>query len=237
MYNLERTMLEFSELAKQSFYIDCPVHGVKSQATIGGKICTQCSILEREKEEMKLQQQEFIERQTRANIEPGCIYGDSSLENYIPTCDKSVKILEKLKHYDYDSNILMCGNTGNGKTHLSHALINRALRDKKTAYYAYFYDLSNIKIRKEHIFEHILKCDCLVIDEFGINDSDYKSVLLHEIIDKRTRYGKWTIIITNLSTEDFRNNISEQLLSRLKRDVLTLNFCWEDYRISHSINQ
>ncbi len=160
-------------------------------------------------------------------------YQHSTFENYVPENLKSDQMLELCKSYKADKNLLMLGKTGTGKTHLACAIIDQMLRIKSNAnvQYVKFYDLSEIKVKNNALYQKILYCKLLIIDEYGHSTTDFKTSLMTELIDKRYDALGFTVIISNLVLKDFKSYISPQLNSRLGQDIQVQNFDWEDYRL------
>lgn len=214
-------------------YINCEIHGENAQARFNGT----CELCYQQKEQeiadklnIEVKRKKFIEKQLKSNIEQDIVDKDCDFGFYKPLTEAAIDFKCKCVAYEYDKNILCCGLPGNGKSHVGYALINQALKKDMTAFHVLFYNLNKIYIKKEEQYNYLIKCDFLVIDEYGIQDSDYTGGLLYMVIDERMRRGKWTMIITNLNSEEFKQKLSSALYSRFTKSVLTLNTSWEDYR-------
>jgi DNA replication protein DnaC len=235
MQNLENLYsITIDKLSTRNF-MHCELHGDNAEATLIGT-CSLCKKDEEIKKQALEDKQSFIKKQEKANIQQDIIYKDASFDNYYPTCQKSRLFKLELSNYNYDCNILLCGNSGTGKSHIAHALVNKALLNDKTAYYALFYRLARLQIKHENEFEYMLKCDFVVIDEFGVQESDYKNSLIYDILDSRARRGKWTMLVTNLCGEEFASKLPTALQSRLKLNILQItDIDWDDYRIKKGV--
>ncbi len=207
---------------------DCNVHGNQVEALINGK-CAPCFKEKMQTERDKVVQENFVKAKKNALIPLRFL--EASLENYRPQNEKSNTLLRFCSEYDFESNLLMLGNTGTGKTHLGCALLSKALKKNLDGLYIKFYQLTEIKIRKPQLFENIIRCDILVIDEYGQQESDFKSNLLFEIIDQRYDDKVKTILISNFSPEKFTSSLSAPLYSRIKEDVIVKTCDWNDYRL------
>ena len=112
-------------------------------------------------------------------------YLNATFDTYIANDDKKLKILRLCQEYNFDSNLIMVGKTGTGKTHLACAILDKAFDINKSFLYIQFYKLNDIKINNKSLYGNIMHCDILVIDEYGVQDSDFKNNVLFEIINER----------------------------------------------------
>jgi DNA replication protein DnaC len=124
-------------------------------------------------------------------------------------------------------NILFCGPTGVGKTHLANALGFEALkRDLRVFSKPMFRLLSDLNAARannsyQRHLAKILNCDLLIIDDFGLQP--LTSVLiqdLYEIICER--YEKGSIVVTsNRAFEEWAEVFGNDLLASAALDRLT----------------
>jgi len=124
-------------------------------------------------------------------------------------------------------NVLLCGPTGVGKTHLAQALAHEACRRGYTALFVNSYKvLRQINGGRadgtlERRFQALLKPDLLVLDDFGL-----KPLLppgpedLYDIINER--YERGSILLTsNRAPEEWPDVFGEPLLAAAGLDRLT----------------
>jgi DNA replication protein DnaC len=207
-------------------FINCDIHG-NSEAMLNGK-CYSCYKNLQEKEINKEYQQKKLVIKREINVPAR--YFDATFDTYIPDNDKSIKIKHLCEDYNYDKNLILVGGVGVGKTHLVCAMIDKAMDKHKKCYYAPFYKLADIKIKDPITYKLILNVDLLVIDEYGVQDSDFKNNLLFEIINERYNNMVYTVIVSNLSLKIFKENLGDPAYSRLKQNVITAEANWQDYR-------
>ena len=219
-------MLPF--LNKNDFLVNCEIHGNNIPGLLNGK-CEACATTEQEKKHNTLYQQEFINYQVQVGIP--LLFINSTFDNYKPLTTKATELLDTMRNHDQNSNIVLCGKTATGKTHLACALLNRNLN--KSAKYTTFYKLNDLKIRQPEKFEKLLTCKFLVIDECGISITDAANHLLFHIINERYNNMLYTMLISNLSLQKFRQAIGEPVYSRIKENAIAFDCDWEDYRINH----
>jgi len=218
--------MELGNITFDKKYIDCEIHG-NNEALLNGK-CAACfkELVEKEKTKEYNQRKLLI----KCDINIPLRYFDATFDSYIPDNDKAVKLKQLCEDYKYDTNLILVGTVGVGKTHLACAIIDKALDNKKRCYYVPYYRLADIKIRDAQLYKVLLTVDVLVIDEYGVQDSANKNNYLFEIINERYNNMVNTIIISNLTLQTFKDNIGEATHSRLKENVKTQEAVWEDYR-------
>jgi len=124
-------------------------------------------------------------------------------------------------------NLLMCGPTGVGKTHLANALgieaLKRALRVISKPTFRLLADLNASRANGSYNrhMTSILKCDLLVLDDFGLQVLPLAAIQdLYEIICER--YERGSILVTsNRAFEEWAEVFNNDLLSPTASDRLT----------------
>ena len=140
-----------------------------------------------------------------------------------------------------DSNLLLYGDTGVGKTFLTHC-IAKELMD--TSYSViYFSAASLFDTLADHAFNrrdtedmgertHIFECDLLIIDDLGTElVNSFTTSQLFNCLNERISRRKATIISTNLSLEDMKSTYSERIFSRVSSNFKMLRLTGDDIRI------
>lgn len=222
--SIEKQLYAYMANVKQ---LECPQHGTFKGYSL--KNCPQCIAEYRQGEENRLKHVKIQKRKSEIGI--GERFLNVSFDNYRISNQHQANIVSKLREFTGDTNLIMAGQKGNGKTHLAISLIDKLLHDGKSCCYIKFYDLAKLSIKDTTLMHHVVNCDFLVIDEFGTNSSDYKTNILFEVIDKRYDRLKHTTLVSNLTMGEIKDAISETAYSRLKENCLALNFNWEDYRL------
>ncbi len=154
------------------------------------------------------------------------------------------EILEYCKeyaaHFDTDHpSLLLCGETGLGKTHLSLAVAGSAIR---RGYKVLYNSAQNIfsGLQKEYFgksenrgqFESlVLECDLLILDDLGAEFStQFTDAALYNVINTRMNMRLPTIISTNLLLPDMEERYSRRISSRLIGEYVCLRFAGADVR-------
>lgn len=141
---------------------------------------------------------------------------------------------------DFSSNspsLLLYGKTGLGKTHLSLAIVGKAVEKGFSVIYSSAQNLFN-QLEKEkfgrsdaNTEESVLECDLLIIDDLGAEFTTQFTVsALYNIVNSRELEGKATIISTNLTPERFGTVYSERIASRILSNYVMLYFDGSDIR-------
>ena len=140
--------------------------------------------------------------------------------------------------------ILLFGETGLGKTHLSLAIANVVLKKG----YSVIYDSAiNIlrTIEKEHFsYEHssdmidlVMNTDLLILDDMGTEyESKFYNATIYNIINTRLNCGKPSIISTNLDFESINNRYDQRVMSRIVSMYTCLEFKGKDVRLQKRNN-
>jgi len=124
-------------------------------------------------------------------------------------------------------NILLCGPTGVGKSHLANALAVEALRRDfrvlSRPTHRLLNELNAARANGAHsrLLARILSCDLLVLDDLGLQALPTQAVQdLYEIITER--YERASLIITsNRSFEEWAEVFNNDLLASAALDRLT----------------
>lgn len=221
----------YAEINKyEKVNMDCDIHG-NTEALVNGE-CRACKDDKIRQEEKRIQEQKILEQKQHSGIKER--YLNALFSNYKIEHIKQQEVVNILKSFDGEKNIILTGSVGTGKTHLSCALIDRLLRLNKSCYYVKFYELAKIQIQDKKLFDLIIKKKFLIIDEYGVSESDYKSNLLFEVIDQRYDAVCFTMLISNLNREKIKEKMQSALYSRLKEDSISMGCNWDDYRLKGS---
>ncbi len=134
--------------------------------------------------------------------------------------------------------ILMYGETGLGKTHLSLAIAGEVIRRGKGVIYASAQNILN-KLENEKFGRseksdtelNLIECDLLILDDLG---SEFKTQFtvsaIYNIINSRMLSSKPTIISTNLSLKEIETSYTQRIASRILSEYTLLQFDGTDIR-------
>jgi DNA replication protein DnaC len=124
-------------------------------------------------------------------------------------------------------NVLLCGPTGVGKTHLGNALgieaLKRNYRVISKPTHRLFMELNTARATGAYnrLMSAIFKCDLLILDDFGLQSLPTPAIQdLYEIICER--YETRSILVTsNRALEEWGEVFEDDLLSSAALDRLT----------------
>lgn len=146
--------------------------------------------------------------------------------------------LEKSKY----KNLLLCGDTGVGKTYLVESICNNLIQKNNVVNYYTAFALNDLFLKYRSSFyedrvgvlDGVLESDVLIIDDLGSepnmkNTEEYFYLLFNERLSK----NKSTIITTNLSLEQLLARYGERTFSRLcnKANSLMIKIQNKDLRL------
>ena len=133
--------------------------------------------------------------------------------------------------------LLMLGDTGLGKTHLSLAIANAVIKSGYSVVYNSTPELMR-QLDKEFFgradtdtMQLITSCDLLILDDLGAETkSDRYISMLYEIVNSRQNRKIPMIVNSNLAVEEIKNRYQDRIWSRLF-SLHVLLFCGSDNRL------
>lgn len=135
--------------------------------------------------------------------------------------------------------LILYGNTGLGKTHLSLAIANAAIEKGYNVVYGSAHNLLS-QIEKEHFGrlttddspeDNVLNADLLILDDLGAEFATSFTVsMVYNIINTRLLTGLPTIISTNLWYEEISDKYGNRVYSRIIGNYTPLEFAGRDVR-------
>lgn len=176
-------------------------------------------------------------------------YSDEVLPEY--QCSARARMAEILafcRNYaaDFDTdcpNLLFCGETGLGKTHLSLAIAGEVIKKGFTVLYNSAQNIFN-ELQKEYFgkaenrgkFEAlVLECDLLILDDLGAEfTTPFTDAALYNIINTRINTRRPTVISTNLKLNEIEARYEKRISSRLIGEFLLLRCFGADVRQTKS---
>lgn len=152
--------------------------------------------------------------------------------------------MDFIRNFDTDfQNFFFYGDTGVGKTFLSHCIARELLKTAHSVIYFSAFELFDLLGRTtfqrgeteeemKNMHAYIFDCDLLIIDDLGTElTNSFISTQLFLCINERLARRKSTIISTNLGLNVFRDTYSERVFSRITSNYKMRKFFGDDIRI------
>lgn len=170
--------------------------------------------------------------------------GTSALDTAKSTYQTAQKFVQNFA--DEGGNLLLYGNTGCGKTFLTHCIAKELLDQGFSVIYftAYqFFDIfekdvfeKDIDAKEAH--QHLFQCDLLIIDDLGTEFANsFTTSQLFLCLNERLLRNRSTIISTNLSIYQLREAYSERTSSRLLSSYTLCPLFGEDIRVAKKLGK
>lgn len=152
---------------------------------------------------------------------------------------------------DFDDkfeNIFLYGDTGLGKTFLSHCIAKELLDSTHSVIYFSAFRLFELfadsafgrsdSDKQSELEQHIFECDFLIIDDLGTElVNSFVSSQLFLVLNERILRRKSTLISTNLALGTFADTYSERVFSRISSNYIMLKLIGDDIRLQKKIMQ
>lgn len=180
-------------------------------------------------------------------------YSDSIREEAsgVSSLDRIQKVAEICRRFvsEFDvssDNLLFYGDTGVGKTFLSHCIARELLDSGHSVVYfsaqEFFETLARKRFRKqgepEENTDAVYDCDLLIIDDLGTElTNSFVNAELFLCINERLAGKKSTIISTNLSLKAFADTYSERVFSRISSSYTVLKLFGKDIRLQKKVER
>lgn len=143
---------------------------------------------------------------------------------------------------DVKKNLLITGNTGTGKTFLTHCIARELLNACYSVIYLSSSELFDIfsthqfqdtpESEEDMMYAHIYNCDLLIIDDLGSEVANtFTMSKLFTCINERCRNNRSVIISSNLDIRQIYDIYSERIASRLLSNYERLELYGDDIRI------
>ena len=146
--------------------------------------------------------------------------------------------IEYAKSFDLDSvSLYFYGRTGLGKTHLSLAIANEAVKKGYNVVYGSVINFLN-KMEKEKFGrvdtdtdKLLIDADLLILDDLGAEfTTAYTVSAIYNILNSRICRGVPTIISSNLDLEEIKRRYPESIASRIIGTFSPVEFIGDDVR-------
>jgi DNA replication protein DnaC len=234
--------------------VECPEHGQFTSRNFMGRIwsrcpaCTQAAEAEAEAQRQR-EAAELAARRHAGMLSSSRIplrFHGRSFENFEADTDAKRHALTVARDFAErfsemsrkGSGLIFSGRPGTGKSHLAGAILQAVL--SPDVRYATCMDLiravretwrRDSEKSESQILTYFERLDLLVIDEVGMQyGTDGEQTILFDVLDRRYREVRPTILLTNQDKDGFAAFVGERTFDRLKETCRWVPFDWESYR-------
>lgn len=141
-----------------------------------------------------------------------------------------------------DENILFYGNSGTGKTFLSHCMAKELVDNGQFVVYKtaeeLIKNLRDVRFNNNSTLEdHLINCDLLIIDDLGTEiSSEFSKSELFNLLNTKLLRNKKMLISTNYSLDELLSLYSERITSRLFGNFTLYKFYGKDIRLQKKLS-
>lgn len=232
----------------------CDKHGPFESRQLLGRIWSRCPACEDERrkaEEAKEAEEARKARESRQRKLLGSAaiperFIGKGFDNFHADTDAKRAALTILRDYaeNFDRNaqtgqgLILSGKPGTGKSHLAGAVLQSQI--SRDVLYATCLDVIRMvreTWRKDsdrserQVLAYLGGLDLLVIDEMGVQyGTDGEQTVLFDVLDRRYRDVKPTILLTNQDAAGLKAYLGERTFDRIRETCRLVPFDWESYR-------
>ena len=190
----------------------------------------------------------LLRKQSFENFEFGYYDHDSLAAKRIRQIFRKMKTYAETFSGSTEENLVLFGNTGLGKTHLSSALARVVIERGYDVFY-----VSSISMISDFEYRRFgnglvqnegddtaryTECDLLILDDLGTEVvNQFTLSCLYHVINTRLNLKKPTVISTNLLSADLRKTYGDRIASRLLGEYLVHPFYGVDVRKQRLMQQ
>lgn len=157
---------------------------------------------------------------------------------------KALKVCQEFasnfpQHLRRGGSLILSGQPGTGKSHLAGAIL-QAILPQHVGVYVTLMDLirtlrdtwrRDSEITETQMLARLQAVPLLVIDEIGVQyGTDGERAILFDVLDRRYRELRPSILMTNLGKDEFRVAIGDRVFDRLTEVARWVPFEWSSYR-------
>ncbi len=232
----------------------CPEHGPYTATNIVRNMWSGCPVCEDARRatqaaEEAERQRKRAEEQHRSLLASAAIpqrFVGRTFENFLPLTDRHAHALTVCRDYAESfaehrrkgTGLVLAGLPGTGKSHLAAALLQAVLSDSVS----YITCLDMIRAVRDtwrrdsersetQVLGYLERLDLLVIDEVGMQyGTEGEQTIVFDVLDRRYREVKPTIILTNQDKAGLREFVGERTFDRLVETCRWVPFDWPSHR-------
>lgn len=166
----------------------------------------------------------------------------ATMQKLVAECKEFIRFIDTAP-----DNFFFYGNTGVGKTFLTHCISKELIESAHSVIYFSAFDLFDLFSKTvfgksddlaelQQMHSYIFDCDLLIIDDLGTElTNSFVSSQLFLCINERLMRKKSTIISTNMPMDIFRDTYSERVFSRISSSYRMRKLIGDDIRIKKKL--
>ncbi|QXA08306.1 ATP-binding protein [Acinetobacter pittii] len=227
----------------------CEKHHVENIVMGGYSGCPECAIeyMNEQNKKHSLEVQKTVREKHFAGAMLPERHKDAGFRNYNTSLAGQKNALTQTANFAKKivkgevENLVMVGSTGTGKTHLACATARTLLAKGNYARYITSEELAQRIMKawdkdtkdqsEQSVIYEFTTYDLLILDEYGLHDRDKRLELVHKVLYSRYDACKATMLISNMTLEQLKNDLGDRLWSRFQHGGLTTIECnWKDAR-------
>jgi DNA replication protein DnaC len=254
----EKELLKMDRLSDDSLQetreASCPEHGAYQSRRFmrnAWSKCPACSAAHSERMRQENEARARIEAEQRHRARLGWAriparFIGRTFDNFHAATDEQRHALTVAREFaeDFAENarrgrgLIFSGLPGTGKSHLAAAILQQHL-ERDVCYLTCLDMIREIREtwRRDsergelEVLRHLGGMDLLVLDEIGVQyGTDAEQTLIFEVLDRRYRDVKPSILLTNQDKAGFKQFIGERTFDRLAETHRWVPFDWPSYR-------
>jgi len=175
-------------------------------------------------------------------------YTRLTFEDFNPSCCEARQALDTCRNYARNfsrvlgngEGLLMLGNPGTGKNHLSACICKEVAQQGHTALHGTLARILGQIMSKwdkgqegtdQDELKKFARANLLVIDEVGpCMQNNYQKGYLFDLINLRYENLKPTILISNFNAKELEKYLENRIYDRLCQTSFVIEFTWESHR-------
>lgn len=141
-------------------------------------------------------------------------------------------------HAERGEGLVFSGLPGTGKSHLAAAILQHLL-PRSVAYVTCMGLIRSVRdtwrrdsdVSEREVLRQMGDLELLVIDEVGVQyGTDGEQTILFEVMDRRYRDVRPTVLLTNQGVDGFKTFVGERVFDRLTESSKWVKFDWPSHR-------
>jgi DNA replication protein DnaC len=157
--------------------------------------------------------------------------------NVLRTCQEYVANFES--HLANGLSLVFSGGPGTGKSHLAASILQGILPRHVGVYLTFMGMIRLIREtwhpssarRESEVLAELGSLPLLVLDEIGVQyGTEAEHTLLFEVMDRRYRDQRPSILLTNQNKEGFKHFVGDRVYDRMTETARWVSFPWESFR-------